>query len=824
MAGNNVQPSWSELDLIYDTPYYCDIPFKQKINLLCLSSFQCLSNCVPPANYFRGQFEQDLNPNSRSNGEVAVEFARLLRALGSGRYTILTPTKLKSAVGAYSPIFQGVGQQDAHEFLRTLINNINDDVNQGQQQALVLPQLQFEAMEDDEAAEQAWTRERLADNSAVRDAFYGQRKDTLSCTSCGKQSSTFVAFAELILQLPAGNRSCTVKDLVENELLKPEHVDYNCARCQRSVRHTKTANIIRLPRVLMVQLSRFSWDANGNRGKKKNIVHLDLELSVPSHSSGNHDYNLIGVTNHLGETMGSGHYIAHCYSTPLQRWIQFDDHMVSEMTPEAVKSAQGAYILFYKTKDLAQPAVRQSSSGTAAGQGMPATPMPSPSDPPLTPARAKPTTSRSPRVAQPARKVVEEQVAGATRRTSKRRSAMENAHCPTPAKAFSPPPPPQSERRTPTAAVAPPPKSGPPVRGAASGARPPTTRPSPSQTSAASSSSSNVPLASAQGQAPRGTKGYADKAGLPDITPAMETEIDAALSVSSTVTLVSAFRTDIKRSDLNTLTGLNWLNDEVINFYMSMIVERSKESDRWPKVYAFNTYFYPKIMLHGHASVARWTQEVDVFSYDLLLVPVHLGDHWCLAVVDFKRSGVYYYDSMGGDNLECLEALCGYLRMEHLDKKGLPYSTDGLQLVVMKEIPPQRNSSDCGIFSCQYAECIARRAEITFDQTDMPYFRRRMMWEILKKGILHPTVPVVPPPKSGPPVREAARGGRPPTISQPPPTGASSTVPKVSTGGRPTSSANTTDMPSDAEVPSPTGWRSGMEIASGSSDDDDEYM
>ena len=76
------------------------------------------------------------------------------------------------------------------------------------------------------------------------------------------------------------------------------------------------------------------------------------------------------------------------------------------------------------------------------------------------------------------------------------------------------------------------------------------------------------------------------------------------------ITLVSAFRTDITRKDIDTLKGLNWLNDEVINFYMQMIVERSQEHDNWPNVYAFNTFFYPKIMQQGHASVKRWTRKV----------------------------------------------------------------------------------------------------------------------------------------------------------------------------------------------------------------------
>ena len=41
----------------------------------------------------------------------------------------------------------------------------------------------------------------------------------------------------------------------------------------------------------------------------------------------------------------------------------------------------------------------------------------------------------------------------------------------------------------------------------------------------------------------------------------------------------------------------------------------------------------------------RWTRKVDIFSFDLILVPVHLGMHWCLATIDLKRKAVFYYDS-----------------------------------------------------------------------------------------------------------------------------------------------------------------------------------
>ena len=65
----------------------------------------------------------------------------------------------------------------------------------------------------------------------------------------------------------------------------------------------------------------------------------------------------------------------------------------------------------------------------------------------------------------------------------------------------------------------------------------------------------------------------------------------------------------------------------------------------------------------GHVAIKRWTKKIDIFSFDLILIPVHLGMHWCLATIDLKRKGVFYYDSMGGDNEPCLNALLKYLQV-----------------------------------------------------------------------------------------------------------------------------------------------------------------
>lgn len=77
---------------------------------------------------------------------------------------------------------------------------------------------------------------------------------------------------------------------------------------------------------------------------------------------------------------------------------------------------------------------------------------------------------------------------------------------------------------------------------------------------------------------------------------------------------------------------------KVINFYLSLIMEQCSGESRGLKVYSFSTFFFPKLQgggggqPSGHAAVKRWTKAVDIFLFDLILVPLHLGVHWAIAV------------------------------------------------------------------------------------------------------------------------------------------------------------------------------------------------
>lgn len=223
----------------------------------------------------------------------------------------------------------------------------------------------------------------------------------------------------------------------------------------------------------------------------------------------------------------------------------------------------------------------------------------------------------------------------------------------------------------------------------------------------------------------------------PPLTNEMRNCIDKALRIADHSRLVvEEFKLRITRGDLHKLEGLNWLNDSIINFYFAMLADRSEKDEKLPKVYSFSTFFYERLRTEGYKGVQRWTKRVDVFSKDILLVPVHLGMHWCLAVIDFRLSSIEYYDSMGGDNDECLKSLFMWVQEESRDKKKIELNVDGWRTLNRKDIPQQQNGSDCGMFACRFAEYVTRAAKINFTQKDMAYFRQRTMFEILEKRLL----------------------------------------------------------------------------------------
>ena len=70
---------------------------------------------------------------------------------------------------------------------------------------------------------------------------------------------------------------------------------------------------------------------------------------------------------------------------------------------------------------------------------------------------------------------------------------------------------------------------------------------------------------------------------------------------------------------MKTLDGTDMkLNDNIMNFYLEMIVQRSLHDSKFPRVFAMNTYFFKKLSEKGYDGVKRWNKAVDLFFYNMI--------------------------------------------------------------------------------------------------------------------------------------------------------------------------------------------------------------
>nr|XP_012310843.1 sentrin-specific protease 2 isoform X2 [Aotus nancymaae] len=113
--------------------------------------------------------------------------------------------------------------------------------------------------------------------------------------------------------------------------------------------------------------------------------------------------------------------------------------------------------------------------------------------------------------------------------------------------------------------------------------------------------------------------------------------------------------------------------------------------------------------------------------------------HWLNdEVIDLRKKCLKYLDSMGQKGHRICEILLQYLQDESKTKRNIDLNLLEWTHYSMKphEIPQQLNGSDCGMFTCKYADYISRDKPITFTQHQMPLFRKKMVWEILHQQLL----------------------------------------------------------------------------------------
>lgn len=256
--------------------------------------------------------------------------------------------------------------------------------------------------------------------------------------------------------------------------------------------------------------------------------------------------------------------------------------------------------------------------------------------------------------------------------------------------------------------------------------------------------------------------------------------VDKLVRSESDEKVVTVFGAGItlRGSDIKRLRGTRWLNDEIINAYVYLINARNKEifsksdvSKGIPRTVVFNTFFYTRLTAtssgYDYAGVRRWTHraKVDVLNYDLILVPVNLGNHhWILGGIDMEREKFLFLDSMSGtDEVGVTDCLRRWLFDELRDKHGaevakrkkvfdwnkmeneyivrrtgvLPESLESKSALAGRRamVPQQTDGGSCGVFMSKIADCLSLGLKVYFMQPDILLIRQRMVLDLIRESV-----------------------------------------------------------------------------------------
>ena len=126
---------------------------------------------------------------------------------------------------------------------------------------------------------------------------------------------------------------------------------YSCEKCNKLRNGIKFSRVLALPEMLCVHLKRFRHDLSYSSKISSPVIfpmtgldmrqylHKDCKSKVST-------YDLSAVICHHG-TVGSGHYICYAKHSPTDKWYEYDDQIVTQVSAETVQNCE-AYVLFYQ--------------------------------------------------------------------------------------------------------------------------------------------------------------------------------------------------------------------------------------------------------------------------------------------------------------------------------------------------------------------------------------------------------------------------------------------------------------------------------------------
>ncbi|XP_022698141.1 uncharacterized protein LOC111265595 [Varroa jacobsoni] len=214
------------------------------------------------------------------------------------------------------------------------------------------------------------------------------------------------------------------------------------------------------------------------------------------------------------------------------------------------------------------------------------------------------------------------------------------------------------------------------------------------------------------------------------------------------------------------------VSDGLIDLYLKLIVKRAEQTCRKQKLCVYPSYTLIFDIDYSLSVMNNISSNPEVF--DMLLFPMVLGvidetdelrqkekqyrernekddyrdgketyenvkavykkqgygEHWALAAFKKATKSIHYYDSLWRVTTQKREIEIN-TKLSWIQY----YINEHMQFVprIRKEqrgVPQQSNDTDCGIFVCKYAECLAFGMDMDFSQNEMTAIRQEMANEL----------------------------------------------------------------------------------------------
>ncbi|CAG8900282.1 unnamed protein product [Penicillium egyptiacum] len=101
-------------------------------------------------------------------------------------------------------------------------------------------------------------------------------------------------------------------------------------------------------------------------------------------------------------------------------------------------------------------------------------------------------------------------------------------------------------------------------------------------------------------------------------------------------------KAEVTLGDRERLLRDDFLNDNLIALYMRFLQDHLERTNKEAaeRIYFFNTYFFATLTNTprgdrgiNYGGVEKWTRNVDLFSYDYIVVPINENAHWYVAII-----------------------------------------------------------------------------------------------------------------------------------------------------------------------------------------------